>query len=82
MIVAGLVLSAMLGMGCNDKQPPPATPQPVAQQPFESAATGVTPNPMPADALHVDANRAWTYNKEIVGFGTRPVNSEGHKKLE
>lgn len=37
---------------------------------------------MPPDALHVNGARAFQYNKEVVAFGTRPVNSEGHNKLE
>lgn len=86
MVVATLVLSAMLA-GCNGKQtqsnPAPATqPQPPQQETFKTATEGVTPKPVPPDALHIDANRAWQYNKEVVAFGSRAINSEGHKKLE
>jgi Zn-dependent M28 family amino/carboxypeptidase len=84
MILAGLVLSAMLGLGCSDTQTNQGTqgqPAQNAVQP-QSAAEGVTPQPVPADALHVNAARAFQYNKEVVAFGSRPVASVGHKKLE
>jgi glutaminyl-peptide cyclotransferase len=84
MVVATLVLSAML-LGCQDKQPQtnaaPA-PQPQQQPTFQSVVEGVTPKPLPPDALHIDANRAWQYNKELVAFGSRAINSPGHRKLE
>jgi glutaminyl-peptide cyclotransferase len=87
MILAGLMLSALLTLGCNDKQPvattaDAGTPQASAQPAFQSATEGVTPKPVPSDALHVDGNRTFQYNKEVVAFGSRPVSSEGHAKLE
>jgi Zn-dependent M28 family amino/carboxypeptidase len=84
MILAGLVLSAMLGLGCSDTQTNPANgaqPAQNAAQP-QSAADGVKPQPVPPDALHINAARAFQYNKEVVTFGSRPVASVGHKKLE
>jgi glutaminyl-peptide cyclotransferase len=82
MIVAGLVLSAMLGLGCSDKQPAATAEAAPAQTDPQSAADGVTPKPMPADALRINPDRAFKYNKEVVAFGSRPVASVGHKKLE
>ncbi len=29
-----------------------------------------------------DAQRAWQYTKDVVGFGPRPIGSENHRKLE
>lgn len=87
MIVAGLVLSALLSVGCNDKQAGNAnasTAPPTETQAQEKTVVSpdIKPLPVPADALHIDANRAWQYNKEVVGFGWRPVDSPGHAKLE
>lgn len=87
MIVAAAALSLLLGLGCNDKQPAngtadAATPQPSAQAANQSVVEGITPKPVPPDALHVDPNRAFQYNKIVVAFGSRPVAGFGHKKLE
>jgi len=85
MIVAALALSAMLA-GCNGSQTQPGSnpqPQPQPQAtPFQSVRDGVTPQPVPVGALKINADKAWQYNKEVVGFGSRPVGSEGHAKLE
>lgn len=88
MIVAGIVLSAVLGMSCNQSKPAGATeapPQqpPEQQQKFESVVSdNIKPLPVPADALKINPEKAWEYNKQIVAFGPRAVNSPGHKKLE
>jgi hypothetical protein len=85
-VLSGLTLAAALCTGCN-KQPAnsnvadaatPQQPQPMNQ----SVVEGIRPKPMPADALHVNGERAFQYNKDVVAFGSRPVGSEGHAKLE
>ena len=49
----------------------PAAPAPAGTAPADSS-------PLPA----IDSRRAFQYIKEIVAFGTRPMGSENHKKLE
>ncbi len=79
-------LAAALCTACNQQQPPKsadAAPPAQAQPPQnETVKTGVTPQPVPAGALHVNGERAFQYNKEVVALGARPVGSEAHKKLE
>jgi len=59
---------------------------------LNSSAAAVA-NTTPSEALpaapadsgplpHIDSRRAFQYIKEIVAFGTRPMGSENHKKLE
>ncbi|ABF41682.1 peptidase M28 [Candidatus Koribacter versatilis Ellin345] len=87
MIVAGMILCALMGLGCNSQTKqatptpsPQAQPEPPAQP--QSVITETQPMPVPSNALKINADKAWQYNKEVVGFGSRAVNSEGHKKLE
>jgi glutaminyl-peptide cyclotransferase len=47
-----------------------------AAAPSEVAAADSGPLPQ------IDAKRAFDYTKEVTGFGTRPMGSENHKKLE
>ena len=87
-LVFSFTLAAALCTACN-QQPPKtsvaaadAAASQQAQPQNETVKTGVTPKPVPADALHVNGERAFQYNKEVVAFGSRPVGSDGHKKLE
>ena len=87
MVVAGMVLAAMLGTGCNQSKPANAIeaapqPQPQQQQFLSVVSDDIKPLPVPADALKINFEKAWQYNKEVVSFGSRAINSEGHKKLE
>ncbi len=82
MLVAGLALAAMLA-GCDSNQQQPLVqPSAPITSTFQTVKTGVTPQPVPADALKINAEKAWQYNKEVVAFGSRPVGSQGHEKLE
>jgi len=49
-----------------------------APEPAAASAPAVDPGPLP----QIDSKRAFQYIKEIVGFGTRPMGSENHRKLE
>lgn len=86
MIVAGLVLSAMLGMSCNSKPPANTPTDPAApENPPQNrtvVSDNIKPQPIPSGALQFDGNQAFQYNKEVVAFGWRPVSSEGHASLE
>jgi hypothetical protein len=87
----GLVLLAMLFMGCKRGQPDirseqvvlgdvPSGGSPSARwQPV--AADFVLPKDAPA-APRVDGKRAMQYVRETVGFGSRPIGSAAHHKLE
>ena len=88
MIVTAMLLSALLGLGCNNQTKPateaaapPPQQQAQPQQP-ESVISPMTPLPVPPNALKINADKAWQYNKEVVGFGSRAINSEGHQKIE
>src|SRR5947208_2732070 len=59
--------------------------------PASNAAASVVPEPKapPADSTpdtgplpQIDSKRAFHYIKDIVAFGTRPMGSENHKKVE
>ncbi len=79
------MLAAALCTSCNrqpDASVANAAPPQQAQPANQAVTQGVTPQPVPAGALHVNGARAFQYNKEVVAFGTRPVGSEGHTKLE
>lgn len=54
-----------------------------APQPASAATTAeVTPSQPDTAPPAFNASRAMEYVKEIVGFGPRPLGSEGHKKTE
>ncbi len=49
-----------------------------APEPAATPASLPDPGPLP----QIDSKRAFQYIKEIVAFGTRPMGSENHKKVE
>ncbi len=79
----GAVLLALLGACSNDdgaKAKPPVPPTVTTQRSSPAVAILAPPDSRPLPAI--DASRAMQYVREIVGFGTRPIGSEAHKKLE
>jgi Zn-dependent M28 family amino/carboxypeptidase len=55
----------------------------VTAQASESVAPGPgTSSPDPGPLPQIDSKRTFQYIKEIVAFGTRPMGSENHKKVE
>jgi len=73
------------GIACSkgSSSPPAENPSgaPAAQQSATAPASSTAPEdsgPLP----QIDSKRAFQYIKEIVAFGTRPMGSENHKKVE
>jgi Zn-dependent M28 family amino/carboxypeptidase len=54
----------------------PAAPESAASTPPDAASPDLGPLPQ------IDSKRTFQYIKEIVAFGTRPMGSENHKKVE
>ncbi len=83
---SSIVLATCLCLGCNqpskESVASAAPPQSQAAEPQPIDKQGIVAKPVPPDALHVNGDRAFQYNKEVVAFGSRPVSSEGHRKLE
>jgi len=86
-VIISILLSATLLLGSckSDGQSPPTEGQ--TNLVPASSMQGVKPTDFdpPASAPkapHVDGNRAFQYTKEIVDFGSRPIGSENHKKVE
>ncbi len=82
-VLAGLLTLALASVACSKGSSAPS---------LNSSAAAVA-NTTPSEALpaapadsgplpHIDSRRAFQYIKEIVAFGTRPMGSENHKKLE
>ena len=70
-----LLASVMMGLGCAQaKDLPAAAEKPVA------AMAGAAPQS--SAAASINAARAMQYVKEVVAFGSRPIGSANHKKLE
>src|SRR5579859_5088007 len=84
-LVAAALAGAML-LGCSSDNPPKneaansAQTEPSQKSVKEFAIPPLTSGLGPQ--LHVDEQRAWQYAKELVAFGTRPIGSAGHKKVE
>jgi hypothetical protein len=84
----GLVLLAMLFMGCKRGQP---SEQVVLGDAPSGGSSSARWQPVAADfvlpkdaapAPRVDGKRAMQYVRETVGFGSRPIGSAAHHKLE
>ena len=79
----GAVLLALLGACSNDHGSNAKLAAPTAVTPQNSSPAAAIPAPPDSGPLPaIDASRAMQYVREIVGFGTRPIGSEAHKKLE
>jgi glutaminyl-peptide cyclotransferase len=85
-ITIGLALGLLLlvAAGCSKSKSPAE-----ATTPLQSAASDQSIQPIPADLSQTesappnfDSARAWQYTKDVVGFGTRPIGSANHKRLE
>lgn len=87
-LALGLFLLALLLpiSACSKGSSSPATERPVTTAPVpESAAVSTTrdaASPNLGPPPQIDSKRTFQYIKEIVAFGTRPMGSENHKKVE
>jgi glutaminyl-peptide cyclotransferase len=80
-VLAGwLTLASVACSQRSSAHSPDSSAAVVANTPPSEAlpAAPADPGPLP----HIDPRRAFQYIKEIVAFGTRPMGSENHKKLE
>ena len=79
-LTAALVTLLATNVACRSKKAPQAAEAtlalPAAAMPANPTADSSTKAP------EVDSARAMKYVREIVGFGPRPVGSEGHKRTE
>jgi len=66
------------GSSSTPAQSANATSNAAAPEPTATAAAPSDSGPLP----QIDSKRAFQYIKEIVAFGTRPMGSENHKKVE
>jgi glutaminyl-peptide cyclotransferase len=75
-----LLIFLFLTTACSKGSSSSPAPSPVA------TASAPTPESTPAPDSRplpqIDSKRAFQYIKEIVAFGTRPMGSENHKKVE
>src|SRR5882724_4109919 len=83
--LVALLIFMLGGIACSkgSSSPPAENPSgaPAAQQSATAPASSTAPEdsgPLP----QIDSKRAFQYIKEIVAFGTRPMGSENHKKVE
>jgi glutaminyl-peptide cyclotransferase len=74
-----LILSAT---ACSKGAPATPAANAAASAAVEPAAQAVDSTPDPGPMPQIDAKRAFQYIQEIVAFGTRPMGSENHKKVE
>lgn len=84
MIVPALALAILFNFAaCKDKMPEHEAAQapPTAKQWQPTAADFTLPANAPA-APRVDPRRAMQYVREIVGFGSRPIGSPAHTKVQ
>ena len=73
-------VSLSLCSACTEKPEAKARQQ---ASPVKSAASGSAfANPAPGKVTHIDSARAMRYTAQVVGIGSRPIGSEGHRKLE
>lgn len=86
-MIANILLTATLLLGSckSDGTRPPTEGQ--TQKVPASSMQGVKPAEFdPPEnapkAPRIDANRAFQFTKDIVAFGSRPIGSENHKKVE
>ena len=82
----GALLIFMLGSTACSKgtSTAPADKAAVGAPVTESASTPATDttSPDPGPLPQIDSKRTFQYIKDIVAFGTRPMGSENHKKVE
>jgi Zn-dependent M28 family amino/carboxypeptidase len=75
------VIFALATTACSKGSSAPADAAPAASSaPAAESAPTYAPDPGPLP--QIDSKRAFEYIKEIVAFGTRPIGSENHKKVE
>ncbi len=77
LLLAAIAAAFSVCVACAESKPDPS---PAATPP--TAVTEATPTPAAATAPRVDAQRAMRYVREVVGFGSRPPASRGHRRLE
>ena len=80
--IVGLLL--LVAAGCSKPRSSAET-----TVPMQSTAPDQSIQPIPDDLSQTesappnfDSARAWQYTKDVVGFGTRPIGSANHKRLE
>src|ERR1043166_1727714 len=74
-LIAAVLLSACASQQSAEASSPGPSPATTSSAP---APPPVVPGPPPA----FNAGRAWRYVRETIAFGSRPINSPNHKKLE
>ncbi|MGH9508827.1 MAG: M28 family peptidase [Terriglobales bacterium] len=79
LLLATIVAVSSACVACAESKPEPAPSTPVL--PAATQASPVPP-PAPASVQRVDPQRAMRYVREVVGFGSRPPGSRGHRRLE
>jgi Zn-dependent M28 family amino/carboxypeptidase len=77
-LAALMTLTSCSGEGQGPRTPPRAQ---AAPQPTQTAPARIA-DPAPGSAPRIDPPRAMKYVREVVGFGSRPIGSPAHKKLE
>jgi peptidase M28-like protein len=76
-------LGAVLLLGCAGDKSQKTETQGTTPNTASAAETTIPPAKGPlGPEMHVNADKAWQYAKEIVALGTRPLNSPAHKKVE
>jgi glutaminyl-peptide cyclotransferase len=81
-IAVGLLLLILAGCS-KPKSSPDATATVEQPAPDQSAQpTSADVSQIEAAPPAFDSARAWQYTKDVVAFGTRPIGSANHKKLE
>jgi glutaminyl-peptide cyclotransferase len=79
--LAGLLTLALASVACS-QGPSAAAPDSSAAVVANTSASKALPSADSGPLPSIDSKRAFQYIKEIVAFGTRPMGSENHKKLE
>jgi glutaminyl-peptide cyclotransferase len=81
---ATLLLLAVWGCTACAQKPAKGSTPPPTQVVAEVATPTLpaVPSPGAGAAPHINAQRAMQYTAEIVGFGSRPIGSAAHRRLE
>jgi len=79
-----VVLLVLNAAACSkgSSSAPEASAKAASAAPEPAAAPAETSVPESGPAPQIDSKRAFQYIKDIVAFGTRPMGSENHKKVE
>ncbi len=83
--LVALLIFMLGGTACSKETPTaPADKAAVGAPVTESASTPATDTTSPDSGPlpQIDSKRTFQYIKEIIAFGTRPIGSENHKKVE